>query len=108
MDSHIVVWRIAYNAWQAAFANNQSPVLSLLSTHPDHQQRGAGSQLLKWGTDLADEAGLCCYLVASSKGYPLYCKKGFEDLDFIDIDTTKWGGNGIIRNVCMIRPCARE
>ena len=36
--------------------------------------------LVQWGTDIADEAGLRCYLEASPAGYHLYRKKGFKDV----------------------------
>lgn len=36
--------------------------------------------LVKWGTDIADEAGIDCYLEASPAGYQLYRKNGFEDV----------------------------
>ncbi|KAJ4262908.1 hypothetical protein NW762_006521 [Fusarium torreyae] len=51
--------------------------LDTLVTHPDYQRRGAGSMLVKWGCDLADEAGVGIYVDASKAGAPLYQKFGF-------------------------------
>lgn len=79
-------------------------VLGILDTHPDHQRRGAGAMLVQWGADVADDAGLCCYLEASAAGYHLYRKKGFEDVDLIVLDLSRYGGRGHSRHVCMIRP----
>ncbi|MCJ1434230.1 hypothetical protein MMC27_003597 [Xylographa pallens] len=55
-------------------------LLGLLDTHPDHQRRGAGSMLVQWGTNVADEAGLRCYLEATQAGRHLYLQKGFKDV----------------------------
>ena len=78
--------------------------LFLLDTHPNHQRRGAGTMLVQWGANVADEAGLCCYLEGTSAGYSLYQKMGFKDVDVVDIDMGRWGKEGIYRHVCMIRP----
>ena len=59
---------------------------------------------MQWGADAADKAGLFCWLEASTAGYHLYRKKGFEDVDVIEVDTRKWGGKGIERSTCMKRP----
>jgi hypothetical protein len=32
-------------------------VLSIMTAQPKHQYRGAGTMMMKWGTDLADEIG---------------------------------------------------
>ncbi|KAJ5116709.1 acetyltransferase [Penicillium angulare] len=53
--------------------------LDMLCTHPDYWRRGAGSMLVKWGCDLADEQGVSAYVDASKKGAPLYQKFGFVD-----------------------------
>ncbi|GAB7351135.1 hypothetical protein MBLNU459_g1592t1 [Dothideomycetes sp. NU459] len=42
--------------------------LKTLATHPSHQGRGAGSMLIGWGLDRADEDGLEAYLEASPTG----------------------------------------
>jgi GNAT superfamily N-acetyltransferase len=79
-------------------------VLNLLDTLPAHQRRGAGTKLLRWCADVADQYGLPIYLEASPAGYHLYRKFGFEDVENIDMDLTRWGGVGTHRFACMIRP----
>ncbi|KAJ6115256.1 acyl-CoA N-acyltransferase [Penicillium sp. IBT 16267x] len=53
--------------------------LDTLCTHPDYWRRGAGSMIVKWGCDLADQEGISAYLDASKNGAPLYEKFGFVD-----------------------------
>lgn len=61
--------------------------------------------LVKWGTDIADDKGLPCYLEASANGYGLYMKHGFELLgENIDLDMSKFGGQGMYQFKCMVRP----
>ncbi|KAE9365496.1 hypothetical protein N431DRAFT_387799 [Stipitochalara longipes BDJ] len=55
-------------------------IIEMLSTHPEHQRRGAGSMLMKWGTDIADSLGLKAFVQASRQGKEhLYQKFGFVD-----------------------------
>ncbi|KAL4747826.1 hypothetical protein BDW72DRAFT_206168 [Aspergillus terricola var. indicus] len=42
-------------------------------------RRGAGSMLLQWGCNLADEEGVALYVDASRAGAPLYERFGFVD-----------------------------
>ena len=63
--------------------------------------------LVEWGTNVADEAGLFCYLEGSPAGYSLYKKCGFEDVEYLDTNLTKWGGEIAYRHVCMIRPAKK-
>ena len=68
----------------------------MLGTHSYHQRRGAGKMLLRWRTDVADEAKtLMCYLEASPVGQHLYQSAGFEHVETLDMDLSKWGGEGI-------------
>lgn len=51
----------------------------MLDTHPDYRRRGAGSALVKWGCDLADEDVVGAYVDATKSGAPLYARFGFVD-----------------------------
>ena len=83
-------------------------VLDILHTHPSHQGRGAGAQLVKWGTDLADEERLQCYLESSPAGYPLFQKCDFEDVTEMEIELNKYKKSGYgqykYKHIVMIRP----
>ena len=61
------------------------PALSLLATDPTRRGLGAGSALVRWGLELANEQQLPIYLRATAKGYPLYRKLEFEDIDVQDL-----------------------
>lgn len=78
-------------------------VLSLLVTHPNHYRRGAGSMLIRWGTEQADRAGLMCFLEASKAGRPLYKRHGFVVKEITTFDLTKYGGTGTDENTTMTR-----
>lgn len=79
-------------------------VLHILSTRPEQRRRGAGEMLVRWGTQRADEKGLMCYLEGSVEGYRLYRRCGFEDVEALEWEGEEWGGEGVCRFVCMIRP----
>lgn len=84
-------------------------VLDLLQTDPKHQGRGAGSKLIKWGTDIADKLQLPAYLESSPKAHKLYQKHGFKDVDILTMDP-KWGyGPDVDPNIrFMIRDVPQE
>ncbi|KKY15003.1 putative gnat family [Diplodia seriata] len=82
--------------------------LALLVTHPDHYRRGAGSMLIRWGTEHADRDGLICFLEASEAGRPLYKRHGFVDRQVTTFDLTKYGGTGTDENTTMIRQPLRN
>ncbi|KAI9736230.1 MAG: hypothetical protein M1834_001116 [Cirrosporium novae-zelandiae] len=52
--------------------------LELLVTLNAHQGRGAGSMLVKWGAERADQEGLEAWLEASEKGLRLYERFGWQ------------------------------
>jgi GNAT superfamily N-acetyltransferase len=85
--------------------------LSILATHPNHHRKGAGAKLVKWGTDLADEQGIECYLEASIEGRPLYERLGFRVVKEMSFNLRDFGrpdlGNDV--NCIMIRaPSVRQ
>ncbi|KAI0846443.1 hypothetical protein F5Y00DRAFT_244106 [Daldinia vernicosa] len=55
--------------------------LEVLGTMATFQKRGYGTALVKWGTDLADQLGVECYLDASPAGKPLYEAHGYVEQD---------------------------
>lgn len=86
-------------------------MLWLLGTHPKHERKGAGAQLIRWAFPRADAAGLRCYVDASKLGHPPYSKCGFEDVGEMTLDLEKYEGGegfGVQRWVAMIREGAAE
>ena len=62
-------------------ANNHLALMRLY-THPDYMRRGFGSELVKWGIDLAKEEHLAAVSVeASHMGMLLYAHLGFQLLE---------------------------
>jgi GNAT superfamily N-acetyltransferase len=71
-------------------------VLDTLVTLPQHERRGAGSMLVRWGTERADEAGFEAYLEASPMGAPMYARHGFEPQKKVELDLRKYGGDEVL------------
>ncbi|KAF3760925.1 hypothetical protein M406DRAFT_358399 [Cryphonectria parasitica EP155] len=66
--------------------------LDILACRTGRQRLGAGTALLNWGNELADREGKMHWLDASPKGYALYKRLGFEDVDVQDLNITElWG-----------------
>jgi GNAT superfamily N-acetyltransferase len=65
-------------------------MLDILATDPAHMRRGAGKMLMKFGTDIADEVGLPCFLEGSPEGLGLYRASGFEVVGWIWVDLKKY------------------
>ena len=80
-------------------------VLDILHTHPAHQGKGAGAQLVKWGTDFADEEGLQCYVEASPRSLSLLESFGFEDITEISMNLGAFrAGQSEYKHTVMLRP----
>lgn len=65
--------------------------LNLLSTRPTHHRRGAGSMLIKWGLDRADELGVEAYHESSIEGRPLYERFGYKVIKEVKFDMAQYG-----------------
>jgi hypothetical protein len=61
-----------------------------LFTEPSFQRQGMGNALVKYGNHLADQKNLPIFLQGSPYGYPIYAKHGFETVQYLDVDLTKW------------------
>ncbi|KAK5115960.1 hypothetical protein LTR62_000416 [Meristemomyces frigidus] len=66
-------------------------LLSVLVTDPQHQRRGAGTLLVKYGCDKADSLGLFAILHASPAGVGVYTKQGFEVIEEKLLDLRPFG-----------------
>ncbi len=77
----------------------------MLATHPTHQGKGAGSQLMRWGLVQADEQNVEAYLEASPDAVPLYEKFGFREVERTDTFIKNESVDGVwYRNLFMLRP----
>ena len=54
--------------------------LIILSVDPDHQRRGVGKKLVRWGLEQAAAEGKEVFLIATHEGKPLYESFGFRVL----------------------------
>ncbi|SLM40980.1 GNAT domain [Lasallia pustulata] len=80
-------------------------LMGVLVTLPEYQGKGIGSSLLQWGLEIADEKGVECWIDASPMSVELYKRLGWVEVDHVDLDLGKYGGEqGIVdRTVCLIR-----
>jgi GNAT superfamily N-acetyltransferase len=79
--------------------------LEILATDPAYQGKGAGSLMMRWGLEKADEQKVEAYLEASPDAVPLYHKFGFRGAGRTDthIDNERVKDTWY-RNLFMIRP----
>ncbi|OOF98058.1 hypothetical protein ASPCADRAFT_205328 [Aspergillus carbonarius ITEM 5010] len=78
-------------------------VLEFLATLPEAQGKGVGTALLKWGMEQADKRNARVYLEATTDGYALYRKFGWEELEVMEMDFTEFGGVGAQKWFAMMR-----
>jgi ribosomal protein S18 acetylase RimI-like enzyme len=98
-----------FGAWAAFHRAHFGPrghwYLEMVATAPEHQRRGAGSRLIRWGLARADAAGWEAYLEASPEARALYEKLGFV---VVGATETRIAGE-LYRNEYMVRqPRPRE
>jgi hypothetical protein len=85
-----------------ALGNRPYFCLDTLATLGKHERRGAGSMLVRWGCEKADEAGVQAYLEASPMGAPMYARHGFVALPEIELDLRRWGGDEVMKFIVSI------
>lgn len=74
-------------------------VLEFIQTAQNYKRRGAGSLMMQYGCDLANNDGLEVYVDSSMDGYPKYLKYGFV----LKAEEAMPGGFGYIERY-MVRP----
>ncbi|KAL5339531.1 acyl-CoA N-acyltransferase [Aspergillus crustosus] len=78
-------------------------VLEFLATAPEHQGKGIGKALVRWGTDQADQQQRRIYVEATEQGLPVYAKSGWNSFETLRLDYRRWGGEGGQELTIMIR-----
>lgn len=83
--------------------------LEIVATDPTYQGKGAGSQMMRWGLEKADEQAVEAYLEASPEAVPLYEKLGFRESGRTDtfIENERVTGTWY-RSLFMIRPVQKK
>lgn len=83
-------------------------VLHMLVVDPEHQRRGAGRLLVKWGCSRADEDKVPGFLEASDAGRPLYESFGFVPVheEYFKLSNYDPSADPSVqeRNTAMVRP----
>ena len=79
-------------------------VLDLCFCSPTHQHRGAGTQLVQWGTRKADEMGVQAFVEGTLTGRRLYEENGFVVTEDIKLKEDTWAEKGRIEYLFMHRP----
>jgi GNAT superfamily N-acetyltransferase len=77
--------------------------LHMLHTDPAYQGCGAGSALVEHVKRRADELGLPVYLESSGAAHGFYRKRGFEDVEMLELDFSRFGGPERYQQPLMIR-----
>ena len=81
-DANVQAWNDFFGhiveARKTILGPKPAAFLRVLTTLPEHHRRGAGTMLVKYGCDKADEAGIRAYLEASPMGKPLYDRFRFQ------------------------------
>jgi GNAT superfamily N-acetyltransferase len=61
-----------------------------LSVDPNYASQGIGSALMEWGTRIADEDKIFCWVHASDGSHMFYKKHGFEKISELTVDLDKF------------------
>jgi GNAT superfamily N-acetyltransferase len=82
-------------------------LLDMLFCAPTHHRRGAGKQLVEWGTKRADELGVTAFVEASFMGWRLYESCGFVVTEDVCLEGGKvkkeWKEYGLVEYKFMVK-----
>jgi len=96
------------NRFEKTAAKGPFLFLDIIFVDPKHQRRGAGSKLVKWGVDRADEMGVEAFLEATRFGRHMYEQHGFQVTEDIVYEVPeKWAHKPKIQHFFMWRPAVK-
>jgi len=78
-------------------------LMAVLVVKPEAQRMGAGKKLLEWGLRECDREEIEVWIDASPMGKGLYEKCGWKEVGHLDTELEQFGGEGVLRTVCMLR-----
>lgn len=77
-------------------------VLDYLAVHPDHRRQGIASMLVESGCREAEKLGLDIFVHAMKDGLGVHLRAGFELVEQIIQDDSKYGGLGEYANYFLV------
>ncbi|PYI01493.1 hypothetical protein BO78DRAFT_378880 [Aspergillus sclerotiicarbonarius CBS 121057] len=77
--------------------------LEYLTTHPSFWRQGAGSMLVKSGTDVADKYGIKTYVMSEPAGLKVYLNHGFKVVEEVAVDYAQFGGTEDMVHYFLVR-----
>jgi len=80
--------------WQSYFSpeNVRCRYIVGLVVHPEHQGKGIGKALMRWGTDRCDEDGVYCWVQSSMGARGAYESVGFREVGRLKLDLDMFAG----------------
>lgn len=75
-------------SWMAKLMPEGTKCMYIISIciHPSHQGQGIGRSLIQWGTSLADEKGVFCWVHSSDGGWKVFEKEGFGEVGRLEVE----------------------
>lgn len=61
-------------------------ILVAIPVLPAYQRQGVGSALIRWGTNIADEEGVYCWVFSSNQGWVAFQKLGFGEVGRLEVE----------------------
>lgn len=90
------------NVSMAHFSSLLSPphikhlILIAIAISPLYQTQGIGSSLITYGTRIADETGVYCWVSSSDGGFKAFEKAGFKEVGRLTLDLDEFVEEGVM------------
>ncbi|CAJ2513129.1 Uu.00g012480.m01.CDS01 [Anthostomella pinea] len=70
--------------------NTQCMYIGGVTVDPAYQAQGVGTQLVRWGTEQADRAGVFCWVCSSEGGWGMFERLGFREVERLTVGLDEW------------------
>ncbi|KAK2590070.1 hypothetical protein QQS21_012258, partial [Conoideocrella luteorostrata] len=100
---HFEIWsRLEGEALHRNFANDAE--MSMLVLHPEYWRKGRGSEMVRWGQNLADMDNVRQGVSAAAMGEELYLHLGYELIERISVPGDSDDPEGIRMGIRVYTP----